>query len=275
MSMRKIKNAVNNTTGELIYFKGHAKATFMSDGSTVEDAINSIDIPSLDGYVTETELNDKGFLTEHQNISHLASRNWVESQEYAHQEDLLEISFNDIKDSPISIDDSSELNLIDENGNVGLKVNNEGLFVKDVITSNHKLSDKADVIDIPTHTSQLINDSDFITKTSVKSSIDEISSDIETIENIIEGNEEIVSTALTDLNDRITDVEENAVFSLSGIATEQWVIDEVKSNYTTKQESEDMEYVLVLAITKLEARVKELETQLTNMGAALDAIIES
>ena len=100
----------------------------------------------------------------------------------------MEISFNNIQDSPIAIDDSSELNLIDENGNVGLKVNNEGLFVKDVITSNHKLSDKADVIDIPTHTSQLINDSDFITKTNVESTIDEISSDIETIENIIEEN---------------------------------------------------------------------------------------
>ena len=40
--MRKIKNAVNNTTGELIYFKGHAKATYMSDGSTVEDSINQL-----------------------------------------------------------------------------------------------------------------------------------------------------------------------------------------------------------------------------------------
>lgn len=78
MSMREIKNAVNNTTGELIYFKGHAKATFMSDGSTVEDAINNIeskidlsdyvkseelegyakieDIPSLEGYAKSDEI---------------------------------------------------------------------------------------------------------------------------------------------------------------------------------------------------------------------------
>ena len=39
MSTRKIKDAKNLSTDELIYFKGHAKATYMSDGTTVEDAI--------------------------------------------------------------------------------------------------------------------------------------------------------------------------------------------------------------------------------------------
>lgn len=41
MSTRKIKDAKDLTTGEKIYFKGHAKATFLSDGRTVEDAIAS------------------------------------------------------------------------------------------------------------------------------------------------------------------------------------------------------------------------------------------
>ena len=39
MSTRKIKDAKDLSTGELIYFRGHAKSTFMSDGRTVEDAI--------------------------------------------------------------------------------------------------------------------------------------------------------------------------------------------------------------------------------------------
>ena len=58
--MRKIKNAVNNTTGELIYFKGHAKATFMSDGSTVEDAINNIEIGDIDlsDYAKKADLSN-------------------------------------------------------------------------------------------------------------------------------------------------------------------------------------------------------------------------
>lgn len=41
MATRKIKDAKDLDTGELIYIKGHAKATYMSDGRTVEDAINA------------------------------------------------------------------------------------------------------------------------------------------------------------------------------------------------------------------------------------------
>ena len=37
MAKRKIKDAKDISSGELIYFKGHAKATFMSNGETVED----------------------------------------------------------------------------------------------------------------------------------------------------------------------------------------------------------------------------------------------
>lgn len=42
MATRQIKDAKDLTTNELIYFKGHAQATYMSDGTTVEDAINNI-----------------------------------------------------------------------------------------------------------------------------------------------------------------------------------------------------------------------------------------
>lgn len=41
MATRKIKDAKDLTTNELIYFKGHAQATYMSDGRTVEEAISS------------------------------------------------------------------------------------------------------------------------------------------------------------------------------------------------------------------------------------------
>lgn len=44
MSSRKIKDAKDLSTNELIYFKGHAKATYMSNGWTVEDAINNIEV---------------------------------------------------------------------------------------------------------------------------------------------------------------------------------------------------------------------------------------
>ena len=41
MATRNVKDAKETTTGELIYFKGHAEATYMSDGSTVENKVNS------------------------------------------------------------------------------------------------------------------------------------------------------------------------------------------------------------------------------------------
>lgn len=41
--MRKIKDAVDLTTKEKIYFKGHAKATYLSDGRSVEEALGEVD----------------------------------------------------------------------------------------------------------------------------------------------------------------------------------------------------------------------------------------
>lgn len=43
MNTRKVKDAIDLETKEKVYLKGHAKATYMSDGRTVEDAINSVD----------------------------------------------------------------------------------------------------------------------------------------------------------------------------------------------------------------------------------------
>ena len=66
MATRKIKDAKDLSTNEFIYFKGHAQATYMSDGRTVEEAVNgmsggsgsggSIDTSNL---ATKTELAQK------------------------------------------------------------------------------------------------------------------------------------------------------------------------------------------------------------------------
>lgn len=52
MSIRKIIDPKHN--GEKVWLKGHAQAIYMSDGSTVEDAIN--DMKAEDGGIT-TELD--------------------------------------------------------------------------------------------------------------------------------------------------------------------------------------------------------------------------
>ena len=54
MAKRKIKDAKDISSGELIYFKGHAKATFMSNGETVEDGkqdklISGTNIKTING----------------------------------------------------------------------------------------------------------------------------------------------------------------------------------------------------------------------------------
>lgn len=82
------------------------------------------EVPSLDGYATEQ---------------------WVSNKNYAEKSDLENWSFDDINDNPIINDVSGELNIIDNSGNVGFKINEDGLFVKDVITDNHILSQKADL----------------------------------------------------------------------------------------------------------------------------------
>ena len=182
MSTRKIKNAINNTTGELIYFKGHAKATYMSDGSTVEDAINNIesnidlsdyvkseelegyakteDIPSLEGYAKTDDIPSLEGYAKEEDIPSLygyATQQWVNEQEFAHQDDLLNMSFNDIQDSPIAENNDGEVNIVDDKGNIALKVNDEGLYVKDVIAGNHVLSNKADTSYVDNSIAELVD----------------------------------------------------------------------------------------------------------------------
>ena len=61
MATRQIKDAKDLSTNELIYFKGHAQATFMSDGRTVEDAVNQMSGGTIDtsNLATKTELAQK------------------------------------------------------------------------------------------------------------------------------------------------------------------------------------------------------------------------
>lgn len=68
MANRIIKDAKDTKSNELIYFRGHAKATYMSDGRTVEDAINSAGTggggADMSNYYTKAQVDAKGFITE-------------------------------------------------------------------------------------------------------------------------------------------------------------------------------------------------------------------
>lgn len=65
MSTRKVKDAQDLTNNELIYFKGHAQATFMSDGRTVEEAVSGM---SGGGTIDTSNLATKDELAQKQDV---------------------------------------------------------------------------------------------------------------------------------------------------------------------------------------------------------------
>ena len=67
MSTRNIKDAKDLSTGELIYFKGHAKATYMSDGRTVEETISGMSGVS-GGTIDTSNLATKDELAQKQDV---------------------------------------------------------------------------------------------------------------------------------------------------------------------------------------------------------------
>lgn len=67
MATRQIKDAKDLTTNELIYFKGHAQATYMSDGRTVEEAVNSMSGGS-GGSIDTSNLATKDELAQKQDV---------------------------------------------------------------------------------------------------------------------------------------------------------------------------------------------------------------
>ena len=67
MATRKIKDAKDLSTNELIYFKGHAQATYMSDGRTVEDAVNSMS-GGLGSTIDTSNLATKDELAQKQDV---------------------------------------------------------------------------------------------------------------------------------------------------------------------------------------------------------------
>lgn len=67
MGTRQIKDAKDLSTNELIYFKGHAQATYMSDGRTVEEAITS-STGGSGGTIDTSNLATKDELAQKQDI---------------------------------------------------------------------------------------------------------------------------------------------------------------------------------------------------------------
>lgn len=132
------------TFNEIIAFLNGVEDTESLEGiiAGIEQQIANIDIPSLDGYATESWVNDKNYLTKHQDISHLATKTEV-------NDSINDIEFFSIKNNPIADTEDGNLIFVDETGNIGLKLDKDNnLTVADVVAGEHVLSNKADKSDL-------------------------------------------------------------------------------------------------------------------------------
>ena len=248
MSTRKIKDAVDHGTKELIYFKGHAKATYMSDGSTVEDTINNIEskidlsdyvttdelegyakieaIPSLEGYVKETDLP---------NFDEYATEQWVNNKNYATEYDLKNIDYSSINNVPVSEDETGELNITDESGNIGMKVASEAVYAKDFVAGEHKLSEKVDKTYVDNSIAELVDGAPETLDT-----LNELAAALHDNADIVD----VLNQSIGNKQDTITDLETIRQGAAKGATalqsyTEQYkgTVTGVKINGTTKNPS--------------------------------------
>ena len=120
----------------------------------------------------------------------------TDAQEYTDN-----INFYTIKDNPIVDGEAGSITFVDETGYIGLKVTEDGIIAKDVVTPEHTLSNKADKSELPTKTSDLTNDSGFITINDVPV--------LEIPEEYVTEDEIVNFVEVQDTNDVIDDVETN------------------------------------------------------------------
>ena len=97
------------------FIAGVNKLSEKADKTYVDEAVKNVEV-DLTGYATETYVDDK----------------------------VSNIDFYEIKDNPIVNNGDGKLLFVDENGYIGLQLEENGLYVKDVIADGHTLSQKAD-----------------------------------------------------------------------------------------------------------------------------------
>lgn len=222
--------------------------------------IPPVNIPSLDEYVTEEELNSKGYITQHQDISHLVTK-----------AEVSDIDFYDIKNNPVINSETGKLLFVDESGNIGLQLEDAGLFVANVFAGPHVLSNKADKSEVPTSTSQLTNDSGYVTKPvvdqAIASLVDSAPETLNTIGEIasaLKNNADIVDVLNQSISAKQNTIEDldairagavkgatalqeipeeyakkDDIPSLDGYATQAWVNNK---NYATEEDLSSIEF---------------------------------
>ena len=161
-----------NNGGENVDLSDYATKDELNNKADIDDVPTKISelqndsnfISSIpEEYITETELNAKGYLTEHQNISGKADKSYVNTELAKKSDKTHTHSYNDLSDKPAipSIDGlATKKELTDGLAKKSDKTHTHNQY----LTEHQDISGKANKSDIPTKTSQLTNDSGFITK---------------------------------------------------------------------------------------------------------------
>lgn len=217
---------------------------------------DKIDSSALSGYAKESWVTAE--------ITKAATEGKVDLTGYATEEYVNNIEFYNIKDNPIVNNGDGKLLFVDENGYIGLQLEEDGLYVKDVIADGHTLSQKADKSELPTKVSELENDSKFITidevpEVIVPTKVSELendkgyitASDVPEVE-IPSLDGYVKSEDLPNFDEfaKTEDIPEiPEIPSLDGYVTEQWVNNK---NYATEFDLKTIDYSTINNIPTLE-----------------------
>jgi hypothetical protein len=139
---------------------GSGELNIVDEASNIIAKIDADGIHSVDFIANEHRLSDK---TDKTYVDEAIKNVKVDLTGYATEEYVNNIDFYNINNNPIVNNGDGKLLFVDENGYIGLQLEEDGLYVKDVIADGHTLSQKADKSELPTKTSDLTNDSGFIT----------------------------------------------------------------------------------------------------------------
>ena len=215
------------TLSEVPSLDGYAKESWVTAEITKATTEGKVD---LTGYATEEWVENKNYLTEHQDISHLATKDNVQNA-------VKNIDFYSLQNNPIVNTEDGKLLFADENGYIGLQLEGDKLYVADVVAGNHILSEKANIDDIP-------NLETYATKQYVNSSLNSYAK----IENIPSTEGFVKSEELPNFENFVTTEELPSLDgyakmedlpTLDGYATHKWVYDK---NYVTEYELKTIKY---------------------------------
>lgn len=125
---------------------GSGELNIVDESGNIIAKIDAEGIHSVDFIAGTHRLSNK---TDKTYVDEAVKNVEVDLTGYATEEYVNNIDFYNIKDNPIVNNGDGKLLFVDENGYIGLQLEEDGLYVKDVIADGHTLSQKADKSDIP------------------------------------------------------------------------------------------------------------------------------